>query len=484
LKRLFEIIENLGINEVTGDKNLNITGLTLDSRNIKNDFLFAAIRGTTADGHKFIDKAIEAGAKAILCEELPPLVNPQVTYVKVSDSAEAFGIIASNFYNNPSGKLKLVGITGTNGKTTTSTLLYDLFEGLGYKVGLISTIENRVSGKKITATHTTPDAESINLLIQQMVNEGCEYAFMEVSSHAVVQRRIAGLQFAGGVFTNITHEHLDYHKTFKAYIEAKKMFFDNLPPNAFALVNGDDKRAEVMLQNTRAKCCYYALRKPADFKARLIENNMTGLQILLDGFDFYSRLIGEFNVYNLTAAYAVGILLGQDKLEVLRVLSNLKAAEGRFDYVVHEGRKITGIVDYAHTPDALQKVLETIVDLNRGTGRVITVFGCGGDRDRTKRPEMARVACELSDTVIITSDNPRTENPAAIIEEIESGVPPLASRKVLTIENRKQAISTACKLAAANDVILIAGKGHEKYQEINGVRHPFDDKEILRIELG
>ena len=488
MKQLHEIIENIGISEITGDKDRAIEQITLDSRNARQGSLFAAIRGTVTDGHRFIDKAIEKGATTILCEELPAQLTAGITFIKVADSAEAFGWIASNFHGRPSEKLKLVGITGTNGKTTTATLLFDLFTALGYKVGLISTIENKVFDKNIPATHTTPDAESINLLIQQMVEAGCDFAFMEVSSHAVSQKRVTGLRFAGGVFTNITHEHLDYHKTFKAYIGAKKTFFDNLPKNAFALVNVDDKNGEVMLQNTKAEPVRFALRKAAGFKAKILENSLTGLHLDLAGEDFFARLIGEFNAYNLLAAYAVAILLGQGKQEVLQALSNLRAAEGRFDYVFNRERNVTAIVDYAHTPDALEKVLNTIHQLRKGGGSIITVCGCGGDRDRTKRPLMAKVACDYSDQVILTSDNPRSEDPGAIIEEMEKGVPAYATKKVLSIENRKQAIKTAVKLAQSGDVILIAGKGHEKYQEIKGVKHPFDDKEILmgewRVENG
>lgn len=483
MKQLHGIIGQIGINEVIGNKEVPVSSVTLDSRKAVKGSLFAAIRGTVADGHRFIDKAIEKGASAILCEELPAQLAAGVTYIKVADSAEAFGWIATNFHGRPSEKLKLVGITGTNGKTTTTTLLYDLFTALGYKVGLISTIENKVFDKNIPATHTTPDAESINLLIQQMVEAGCDFAFMEVSSHAVSQKRITGLHFAGGVFTNITHEHLDYHKTFKAYIEAKKTFFDNLPKSAFALVNADDKNGEVMLQNTKAEPLRFALRKAAGFKAKILENSLTGLHLDLDGEDFFARLIGEFNAYNLLAAYSVAILLGQGKQEVLRALSNLRAAQGRFDYVFSKERNVTGIVDYAHTPDALEKVLSTIHQLRKGGGKIITVCGCGGDRDRTKRPLMAKVACNYSDQVILTSDNPRTEDPGTIIEEMEKGVPPYSTKKVLSIENRKQAIKTAVKLAQSGDVILVAGKGHEKYQEIKGVKHPFDDKEILNGEL-
>ncbi len=414
---------------------------------------------------------------------MPEEIKEGVTYIQVADSAEAYGQIASNFYDRPSEKLKLVGITGTNGKTTTATLLYDLFTALGYKVGLISTIDYRIFDKSIPATHTTPDAGSIHLLIHKMVEAECDYAFMEVSSHAVSQRRIAGLQFAGGVFTNISHDHLDYHKTFKAYIEAKKLFFDNLPKTAFALANTDDKRGEVMLQNTRAKRLTFGLRKPADFKAKILDNSLTGLQLELDGEEFHARLIGEFNAYNLLGAYSVATLLGQEKQEVLQALSGLRAAEGRFDYIVNPERNIIGIVDYAHTPDALEKVLSTIHQLRKGGGKIITVVGCGGDRDRAKRPIMAQVACDNSDQTILTSDNPRSEDPAAILAEMEVGIPAYAAQRTLSISDRKQAIKTACALAQPGDVILIAGKGHEKYQEIKGVKHHFDDKEILNYEL-
>lgn len=484
MNTLDSILRGIESIQILGSTEQGISKLTLDSRKVEKGTLFAALRGTTADGHAFIGKAIENGASAILCEELPGELKEGVTYIRVADSAEAFGQAASNFYDRPSEKLKLVGVTGTNGKTTTVTLLYDLFKTLGYKVGLISTIENRIFDKIIRATHTTPDAESINLLITQMVEAGCDYAFMEVSSHAAVQKRIAGLRFVGGIFTNITHEHLDYHKTFKAYIEAKKMFFDNLPKDAFALVNTDDKRGEVMLQNTRAKAYTFALRKPADFKAKIIENSLTGLHLDLNGVDFYARLIGEFNAYNLLGVYAAAVLLGQEKQDVLQALSALKAAEGRFDYIFDPKNNVTGIVDYAHTPDALEKVLSTIHQLRKGGGKIITVVGCGGDRDRTKRPLMAKVSCDYSDQVILTSDNPRTEDPDAIMAEMEQGVPAYAIQKVLSITNRREAIKTACRLAQNGDVILVAGKGHEKYQEIMGVRHPFDDKEELSNGLG
>ena len=479
MRSLREILKNIQPETVIGSTEPNISQINFDSRKVKPGSLFVATKGTSVDGHEYIQNAISSGAVAIICETLPGHLVKEVTYVKVADSAEALGWAASNFHGRPSGKLKLIGITGTNGKTTTATLLYELFLSLGYKTGLISTIENKVNKRSTKSTHTTPDAESINLLIQQMVEAGCDYVFMEVSSHAVSQRRIAGLFFTGGVFTNITHEHLDYHKTFKAYIEAKKMFFDKLPNTAFALTNMDDRNGGVMLQNTEAKRFTYALRKPADFKTKILENYLTGLHLDLDGEDFYARLIGDFNAYNLLSAYATAILLGQDKQEIMAALSNLKAAEGRFDYVQNHERDVIGIVDYAHTPDALEKVLNTIFNLRKGGGKIITVVGCGGDRDRKKRPLMAKVACNYSDHVILTSDNPRTEDPDAIISEMEKGIPPYAVKKVVSITNRLQAIKTACQLAESGDIILAAGKGHEKYQEIKGEKFPFDDKKVL-----
>lgn len=442
-----------------------------------------AVKGTQVDGHRFIKKAIAQGAATIVAEVLPEDLPENIAFLKVENSAEALGQLASNFYDRPSEKLKLVGVTGTNGKTTTATLMYDLFTALGYKVGLLSTIQNVIAGKIIPATHTTPDAIALNALLADMVAQGCDYAFMEASSHAIHQRRVAGLHFSGAVFTNISHDHLDYHETFQAYIEAKKQLFDDLPKGSFALVNVDDKRGEVMLQNTKAKKYRYGLKRLADFKAKIIENSLLGLHLKLDNEEFHGRLIGEFNAYNLLTVYAVARLLDQDKTEVLTALSGLKAAEGRFDYLYNEQRKVIGIVDYAHTPDALEKVLTTIHDLKQ-SGQIITVVGCGGDRDKAKRPEMARIACKWSDQVILTSDNPRSEPPEQIIKEMEVGVPLEAVRKVLSITDRKQAIKTACRLAQTNDIILIAGKGHEKYQEINGIKHPFDDKQILKEEFG
>ncbi|MFT4760549.1 MAG: UDP-N-acetylmuramoyl-L-alanyl-D-glutamate--2,6-diaminopimelate ligase [Paraglaciecola sp.] len=467
-----------------GDVRVPVADLQFDSRKVTTGSCFVATRGTITDGHLYINKAIEKGAKSVVCEELPADLIDNITYIVVENSSEALGQMVANFYDHPSQKLKLVGVTGTNGKSTTVTLLYDLFTELGYKVGLLSTIENKIGRKIVDATHTTPDAVTINLLIQEMVDAGCDYVFMEVSSHAIHQKRIAGLAFTGGVFTNITHDHLDYHNTFKEYIYAKKEFFDNLPKTAFALTNTDDKRGMVMLQNTKAKKQTYSIRSMADFKAKILDNSLTGLHLEMDGEEFFGRLIGIFNAYNLLAVFATAMLLKQDKSEVLVALSVLKAAEGRFDYIQNQTTKIIGIVDYAHTPDALEKVLMTIHKLHEGNGQIITVVGCGGDRDRGKRPKMAKVACDYSDQIILTSDNPRSEDPDVIIEEMEVGIPPYNIRNVLSITNRKQAIKTACTIAKSGDIILIAGKGHEKYQEIKGERKHFDDKEELRDGLG
>lgn len=472
-----EVLKNIGSLEV------GINAITLDSRKVKKGALFVALRGTQVDGHAFVDKAIENGATAVVVETWPETLQKEITYLQVADSAKALGRIASNFYGNPSEHLKLVGVTGTNGKTTTVSLLYELFMDLGFKTGMLSTIENKVGTKVLSATHTTPDAIAINAVLAEMVEAGCDYAFMEVSSHAVAQQRIAGLHFRGGVFTNISHDHLDYHKTFKAYIEAKKGFFDALPKTAFALVNLDDKRGRVMVQNTNAKPFFYSMHQMASFRARILDNSMTGLHMEIDGQEFFGQLIGAFNAYNLLAVYATAVLLEQDQVEVLTSLSKLKAAEGRFDYVFDPKRSIIGVVDYAHTPDALEKVLSTIRQLKAGGTQVVTVVGCGGDRDREKRPEMAKIACSMSEVVVLTSDNPRTEEPLAIIKDMEKGIPAGAASKVLVISDRKQAIKTACKVARNGDIILVAGKGHEKYQEINGVKHPFDDKKVLKAEL-
>jgi len=485
LIQLADLIVNVHIQKQLGSTAQPIRQIQFDSRKVGAGDLFVAVRGTQTDGHQYIEQAIDKGAIAVVAEELPEQQPTPITFLQVENSADALGWMASAFYGNPSRQLKLVGITGTNGKTTTATLLYDLFTKLGYKVGLLSTIENKISSTVVPATHTTPDAIGINALLADMVATGCEFAFMEASSHAIHQRRVAGLHFAGAVFTNITHDHLDYHKTFKAYIEAKKMLFDDLPKGSFALVNKDDRRGEVMLQNTQADKYRYSLRQLADFKAKIIENSLLGLHLDIDGQEFHGRLIGEFNAYNILAVYAVATLLDQDKLEVLTALSQMQAAEGRFDYLTDTKNEISGIVDYAHTPDALEKVLSTIDNLRQGKpAQIITVVGCGGDRDKAKRPQMTKVACTYSDQVILTSDNPRTEDPEAILTDMQTGIPAGAAQKVLTITNRREAIRTACRLARKGDIILVAGKGHEKYQEINGVRHPFDDKAVLQEALG
>jgi UDP-N-acetylmuramoyl-L-alanyl-D-glutamate--2,6-diaminopimelate ligase len=483
LKKLKHILINVKTVQIIGNQKVKITKIEFDSRKVVKSSMFVAVKGTQVDGHRFIGKAIELGAAVIVCEELPAAINPNITYVEVKNSAKALGKMAGNFYDNPSTQLKLVGITGTNGKTTCATILYKLFMKMGYKTGLLSTVENKIGNQIIPATHTTPNPVALNELLAKMVENGCDYAFMEVSSHSIHQERIAGLDFDGAVFTNITHDHLDYHGTFKNYINAKKKFFDDLDKKAFALTNIDDRRGTVMLQNTRAKKYSYAVKKMADFKAKIIENTLIGLQLELNGREFHSRLIGEFNAYNLLAVYGTATLLGHDDMEVLTVLSSLQTAEGRFDYIVSKTNNIIGIVDYAHTPDALEKVLQTIDGVKSGDSQVITVVGCGGDRDRTKRPIMAKVACDYSHQVILTSDNPRTENPFDILAAMEKGIPPYATQKVLTIENRRQAIKTACTLAKQNDIILVAGKGHEKYQDINGVKHHFDDKEELTKNL-
>ena len=490
MKKLKDILANIEVIQTIGNQDILVANIAFDSRKVGANSMFVAVKGTQVDGHVYIEKAIVLGANVIVCEDLPTDLNDRdfgaeenITYVKVQNSGDALGKMAGNFYDNPSTKLKLVGITGTNGKTTCATILYKLFMGMGYKTGLLSTVENKIGSQTIPATHTTPNPVELNELLAKMVESGCDYAFMEVSSHAIDQERIAGLDFDGAVFTNITHDHLDYHKTFKNYINAKKKFFDDLGKNAFALTNIDDRRGEVMLQNTKAKKYTYAVKQMADFKAKIVENSLLGLQLILNDTEFYSRLIGEFNAYNLLAVYGTATLLGHDDMEVLTVLSDLQSAEGRFDYIVSKSKNIVGIVDYAHTPDALEKILMTIDDLKTPDNQVITVVGCGGDRDKTKRPIMAKVACDYSNQVILTSDNPRTEDPYTILEEMEKGIPPYATQKVLTIENRRQAIKTACTLAKQNDIILVAGKGHEKYQDINGVKHHFDDKEELTKNL-
>jgi UDP-N-acetylmuramoyl-L-alanyl-D-glutamate--2,6-diaminopimelate ligase len=479
VKKLSDILYKVRITATNGSTNIDVKSVQIDSRKIEPGSLFIAVKGVGVDGHQFIDKAIAEGAIAVVGETLPKKQAAGITYVQTTGSAEAAGIIAHNFYDQPTQKLKLVGVTGTNGKTTIATLLYQLFTCLGYKCGLLSTVENQVAGRVIPSTHTTPDAVSLNALLHQMVQEGCTHAFMEVSSHAIHQHRIAGLVFAGALFSNITHDHLDYHKTFDEYIKAKKTFFDSLPSSAFAITNLDDKRGQVMLQNTAAKKYSYSLRTLADFKGKILDNTLTGLVMNINDQEVHFRLIGEFNAYNLLAVYGAAICLGEEKNAVLQCLSALNGAEGRFEYVVSPKEKVIGIIDYAHTPDALLNVLATIQKLRNGNEKVITVVGCGGDRDKSKRPVMGEVACEHSDKVIFTSDNPRSEDPLQILADMETGLNTAAKRKYVSIPDRKQAIKTAVGMAQTEDIVLIAGKGHEKYQEIKGVKHHFDDKEVL-----
>ena len=480
--QLQEILYGVSIVNLVGHTNRDISALSFDSRQVLANSIFFAIKGSLSDGHIYIDQTIKAGATVVICEVMPEKLQEDITYIEVADSHIALGKMAANFYGNPSSKIKLIGITGTNGKTTIATLLFKLYRELGYQVGLISTVQNQIDDEIIPATHTTPNPIALNELLNQMVNARCVYCFMEVSSHAVSQHRIEGLHFTGGVFSNLSHDHLDFHKTFDNYLKAKKAFFDVLPKTAFALVNADDKNGPVMLQNTKALKKTYAIKQMADFKARIIENRFSGLNLDVDQVDVFFKLVGSFNAYNLLAVYGTAMLLGEEKLNVLTLLSSLTGAEGRFDYVSNN-QNIIGIVDYAHTPDAVQNVLSTIQDIRKGTEQVITIIGCGGDRDKTKRPIMAQVACDWSDKVILTSDNPRTEDPQAIVQEMEVGVSPTNRRKTLTIVDRKEAIKTACHLAKPGDIILLAGKGHEKYQEINGVRYHFDDKEVLMEQL-
>jgi UDP-N-acetylmuramoyl-L-alanyl-D-glutamate--2,6-diaminopimelate ligase len=476
---LRQILYKVNIVSVTGVTDIDINHLRIDSREVDKGDCFIAIKGWTADGHAYISKAISKGARTIICEQLPGDLNGSVVYVVVENSSVAAGILSHNYYDNPSEKLKLIGVTGTNGKTTIATLLFKLFSGLGYKCGLLSTVQNQVGESILPATHTTPDAITLNQMLAKMAEAGCSYVFMEVSSHAIHQHRIAGLIFRGAIFSNITHDHLDYHKTFDEYIKVKKQLFDSLPSSAFALSNADDKRGAVMLQNTKAKKYLYSLKTLADFKGKIIENSLQGLLVLVNEIEVHFRLTGAFNASNLVAVFGAAMCLGEEKLKVLEVLSNITGAEGRFDIVQSTHKEITAIVDYAHTPDALLNVLVTIKNLKDGEEKIITVVGCGGDRDKTKRPLMAEVACEYSDKIIFTSDNPRSEKPEAIIKDMEKGVPVIAKKKYISITDRKEAIKTAVTLAQPKDIVLVAGKGHEKYQEINGVKYDFDDKKIL-----
>lgn len=458
---------------------LVVENLVFDSRKVAHNDVFVAQKGVSVDGHLYIDKAINSGATAVVCESFPHAQKEGITYIQVEDANVALAIMASNFYDNPSSKIPLVGVTGTNGKTTIASLLYQLFKKAGYKVGLLSTVKVLVDETEFKATHTTPDSISINFYLDKMIDAGVDFCFMEVSSHGIHQKRTEGLTFAGGIFTNLSHDHLDYHKNFAAYRDVKKVFFDSLPKKAFALTNIDDKNGDYMLQNTKAKKKTYALQTLADFKVKILEKQLSGTLISVDGTEVWSKLIGVFNIYNLTAIIATAELLGLEKLEVLTIVSELESVSGRFEYLVSEGG-IIAIIDYAHTPDALKNVLETINDIRTGNEKVITVVGCGGDRDKTKRPKMAHIASQLSNQAVFTSDNPRTENPQTILEEMEVGVPAENYRKTLTVLDRRQAIKTACKFAEAGDIILIAGKGHENYQEINGVRAHFDDLEEVK----
>jgi len=479
VKSVRDILYGSSIKEVIGTTAVEINELVFDSRAVKFNDLFIAIKGAAVDGHNFIDKAIENGATVIVCEDKPLKLNENVNYVIVDDAHKTLSVLANNFYDKPSKKLKLIGVTGTNGKTTTTTLLFNLFMKMGIPVGLISTVVNRINDIAIPTERTTPDAVSLNKLLSEMVEAGCEYCFMEVSSHAIHQNRIGNLCFAGGAFTNITHEHLDYHKTFKEYIDVKKKFFDGLSSDAFAITNADDKNGDVMLQNTKARKTSYGLKNVADYKAKILENNFAGLVLSINETELYTQLIGDFNAYNILLVYAIADQLIGEPLETMRVISELKSVEGRFEYYKSK-TGVIGIVDYAHTPDALENVLKTIKNIRTGNETVFSLVGCGGDRDKTKRPTMAAIGCEFSDKLILTSDNPRTEDPEKIIEEMMTGVGGEHFKKTISITNRKEAIKTACSMAEPGDIILIAGKGHETYQEINGVKHDFDDLEILK----
>ena len=477
-RKVADIIKSLTILKQSGSLDVQVSEIVFDSRNAKKGSAFVAVRGVSADGHDFIPKVIEAGCLVIISENEVD-VPANVTLIITDNSSKALALMANNFYDEPSKKLKLVGVTGTNGKTTTTTLLFNLYTKLGYHCGLLSTVVNKIGDKNIPSTHTTPDPVSLNALLAQMVNEGCSHCFMEVSSHAIHQHRIIGLSFVGGVFTNITHDHLDYHKTFAEYIIVKKAFFDNLGKDAFALTNVDDKNGMVMLQNTAASKHSYSLKSPSDFKVKVVENQFSGLVLNINGIEIWTRLIGDFNAYNLLAVYSVSQLLGEDSTEVLTAISTLESVEGRFQYFQSD-TGIIAIVDYAHTPDALENVLKTIANIRTKNETVYTVIGCGGDRDKTKRPEMAAIACERSDKVILTSDNPRSEDPNTILDEMMVGVEGQYFKKTLSIVDRAQAIKTAVSMAEKGDIILVAGKGHEKYQEIKGVKHDFDDMLITK----
>ena len=475
---LKDILYKVSLEKVVGNTAVAFRELQFDSRKVGLDDVFIAIKGTQSDGHQFIKKAIDQGALAVVCQQIPKEIINGITYLQVQDTQQALAIMASHFYGNPSAELQLVGVTGTNGKTTIATLLYTLFTSAGYKVGLLSTIKVIIGTTEHAATHTTPDSLAINKYLRQMVDAGVAYCFMEVSSHGIDQKRTEGLHFAGGIFTNLSHDHLDYHTSFKQYRDVKKTFFDGLPKTAFALTNADDKNGPVMLQNTKARKYTYALKTIADYKAQILENQLQGLLLKINNQELWVKLIGNFNAYNLLAIYATAEQLGLEELEILQLLSTLESVDGRFQYLVSEG-KITAIIDYAHTPDALKNVLETINTIRSGNEQLITVVGCGGDRDIEKRPKMGAIAAQLSTKVIFTSDNPRSENPDTIIQHIEAGVPPQHYKKTIAISDRKQAIKTACQMAKQHDIILVAGKGHETYQEIQGVRSEFDDRKTI-----
>lgn len=479
IKSLQHILFGVALREVIGNTNQEIVDLQIDSRLVQKGTVFVAIRGVQVDGHNFITTAIEKGATVIVCEQLPASIQEGVTYIVVANTQEAVALMAHQLYEAPSTKVKLVGVTGTNGKTTVATLLFKLFTEMGYKCGLVSTVQNQIGATIVPATHTTPDAIRLNALLADMVEAGCTHVFMECSSHAIHQHRITGLQFTGAAFTNITHDHLDYHETFEEYVRVKKAFFDHLPTTAFAITNLDDPNGAVMLSNTNAKQFSYALHAPATYKGKILENQLTGLVLNVNEVEVHCRLIGTFNAYNFLAVFGIAVQLGETVENVLTVLSALTGAEGRFDYIISDTQTI-GIVDYAHTPDALQNVLETIAKLKKGGETVITVVGCGGDRDKTKRPVMGQVACDLSDKVIFTSDNPRSEDPNEIIKDMEQGLSSAAKRKYINIVDRYEAIKAAVSFSKPGDIILIAGKGHEKYQDVKGVKHDFDDKQILQ----
>ena len=482
MKLLKDILFRSRIQQVFGSTHVAIEHITMDSRDVKPFSLFVAVSGTTVDGHRFIDKAIASGAVAIICEKIPDYPTGNITFIQVPNSAESLGYIASNFFDNPSDKIQLIAVTGTNGKTTIATLLYRLARKMGFKAGLLSTVVNKINDSDIPSTHTTPNAIALNALLADMVNAGCTYCFMEASSHALHQHRLTGVQLRGALFTNITHDHLDYHKTFNEYIKAKKILFDMLPSSAFAITNTDDRHGDIMVQNCKGKVKTMALHSMADYRAKVLENSFTGLHLVIDNHDVYTQLIGGFNAYNILSVYAAAMELGLDKMEVLTAISALQAPDGRFQFI-KTPNGITAVVDYAHTPDALKNVLKTIADIRTGNEQVISLVGCGGDRDKTKRPEMARIAAEWSNRVVLTSDNPRSEDPETIIQEMKEGLDSVMMKKTLALTDRREAIKLACTLANAGDIILIAGKGHERYQEIAGVKHPFDDFQLVSETL-